>query len=248
MNVNIGAATFSPNQYSRIGGMLYLIIIVAGISAELFIRGNMIVSNDAAATFNNITASPLKWRLGIAADIVMHICDIPLMMIWYVLLKPVNRNLALLAILFVLTQTATLVATKLNLFTPLFLSGNANYLQSFNAQQLQALSYVAIKSDGYGFGNGLIFFGCGIIGLGYLIFKSRYFPAVFGILMQVAGVCYLIDSFSLILDPDLAHKLFPFILIPSFIGELSLCLWMLIKGVNMGRWNEAMNVWKNIQV
>ena len=153
MNANIGTAYFSPNQYGRIGGIFYLIIIIAGISAELFIRGNMIVSNDAAATFNNIMASPLKWRIGIAIDIVMHICDIPVMMIWYVLLRPVNRNLALLALLFVLTQTATLVATKLNLFTPLFLMGNADYLKSFSQQQIQALSYVAIKADGYGFGN-----------------------------------------------------------------------------------------------
>src|SRR5690348_10523024 len=122
MNSNMATAEFSPNKYSRIGGVFYLIIIIAGISAELFIRGNMIVSNDATTTFNNIVGSPLKWRMGIAADMVMHICDIPLMMIFYVLLKPVNRNLALLALLFVLTQSADLVASKLNLFTPLFLS------------------------------------------------------------------------------------------------------------------------------
>jgi len=248
MNSNIINAEFSPKKYGRIGGIFYLIIIIAGMCTELFIRGNMIVSQDATATFNNISSSPVLWRLGIAADIVMHICDIPLLMIFYVLLKPVSRNLALTALLFILTQTAMMVATKLNLFTPLFLSTGADYLKAFNPQQLHALSYIAIRADEHGFGIGLIFFGCGIIILGYLIFKSGYIPAIFGVLLQIAGTCYLIDSFALILDPTLANKLFPFILFPSFIGELSLCLWMLIRGMNMTRWNEKMNAWKIVQV
>lgn len=248
MNSNIITSEFSPKKYSRIGGIFYLIIIVAGMCAELFIREKMIVSQDASATFNNISSSPVLWRLGIAADILMHICDIPLMMIFYVLLRPVNRNLALTALLFILAQTAMMVATKLNLFTPLFLSADADYLKAFNQQQLHALSYIAIKTDDHGFGIGLIFFGCGIIILGYLIFKSRYIPGVLGILLQIAGICYLVDSFALILDPTLAHNLFPYILLPSFVGELSLCLWMIIKGMNMKRWNERMNAWKIVQV
>jgi hypothetical protein len=248
MNANINTAEFSPNTYSRIGGIFYLFIIIAGLFTELFIRGTMIVSHDASATFINILSSPFSWRVGIAADIIMHICDIPLLMIFYVLLKPVNRNLALAALLFILAQSAVMVSAKLNLFTPLFLSADAEYLKAFNPQQLKALSYVSIRADAYGFGIGLIFFGCGIIILGYLIFKSGYFPKTIGILLQIAGICYLINSFALILDPKLADQLFPVILLPSFIGELSLGLWMLIKGVNMAKWNERVNAWKFIQV
>jgi hypothetical protein len=107
---------------------------------------------------------------------------------------------------------------------------------------------VSIRADAYGFGIGLIFFGCGIIILGYLIFKSGYFPKTIGILLQIAGICYLINSFALILYPKLADQLFPFILLPSFVGELSLGLWMLIKGVNTTKWNERVNAWKLIQV
>ena len=119
MNANINTAEFSPNAYSRIGGIFYLFIILAGIFTELFIRGTMIVSHGAAVTFNNISSSPFLWRVGIAADILMHICDIPLLMIFYVLLKPVNRNLALTALLFILTQSAVMVSTKLNLISNL---------------------------------------------------------------------------------------------------------------------------------
>src|SRR6476661_8632054 len=103
----------SPKKYARIGGILYLIIIVAGTLGELFVRGKLIVSGDPVATANNIAASPLLWRIGIAGDLLMHVCDVPLMMILYVLLRPVNKNLALLNLLFNLVQTAVLVANKL---------------------------------------------------------------------------------------------------------------------------------------
>jgi hypothetical protein len=103
----------SPQVYARIGGLLYLIIIAAGMAGELFVRGSLIASGDAAATAHNIMSSPLLWRAGIAGDLVMHLCDVGLILVFYVLLKPVSRNLALLAVLFNLIQTAVLVANKL---------------------------------------------------------------------------------------------------------------------------------------
>jgi hypothetical protein len=171
----------------------------------------------------------------------MHVCDVVLIMVFYVLLKPVNKNLALLAVLFNLIQTAVLVANKLNLVMPLFLLADADYLKAFNSHQLQALSYLSIKAHAHGFGTGLIYFGFECLVLGYLIFKSGYFPKTIGILMQIAGLCYLVNSFSLLVAPGLANALFPAILIPSFIGELSLCLWLLVKGVNVSRWKEKTN-------
>ncbi|HEX4852487.1 MAG TPA: DUF4386 domain-containing protein, partial [Puia sp.] len=217
---------FSPQAYARAGGITYLIIIVAGIFGEIFVRNATVVSGNAVGTANNILASPLLWRLGIAGDLVMHICDVILMMILYVLLKPVNRQLALLALLFNLVQTSVLVANKLNLLLPLFLLGDADYLKAFEPNQLQAFSYIAIKGHAYGFGLGLIFFGFECLVVGYLILRSVFLPRLIGALMQVAGLCYIINSFTLIIDPNLANKLFPVILIPPFVGELSLCLWL----------------------
>src|SRR5678810_280843 len=99
----------SIKQVARIGGVFYLLIIVAGLMGEFFVRAKLIVSGDAAATTNNIESSSLLWRFGIAGDLFMHVCDIPLVLIFYILLKPVSKNLALLAMLFVLTQTAVLI-------------------------------------------------------------------------------------------------------------------------------------------
>lgn len=232
----------SPQVYARIGGLLYLIIIVAGITGELFVRGSIVVSGDAAATAYNVRASPWLWRAGIAGDLVMHICDVGVMLVFYVLLRPVSRNLALLAVLFNLVQTAVLVANKTNLLLPLFLLGDAAYLKAFTPQQLQALAYVSLRTHDYGFGFGLIFFGVECIVLGYLIFQSGYLPKVLGILMQLAGASYLTNSFALILYPMLASRLFPAVMLPPFVAESSLALWFVLKGVDLTKWAERAGV------
>lgn len=228
----------SPQVYARIGGILYLMIIVAGAFGEIFVRGTLIVSGEAAATAGNILASQSLWRAGIAGDILVHVFDIPLMMVLYVILKPVNRNLAFLAVLFNLIQTAVLVTNKFNLLMPLFLLGNATYLNSFEPDQLQALTQLFVRLHGYGFGIGLIFFGFACLVYGYLIFKSDYLPRILGVLMQIAGLSYLTSSFALLLVPTFASMIVPAILVPAFIGELSLALWLLMKGVNIEKWER----------
>ena len=230
----------SPKTLARIGGALYVFIIVAGIFGELFVRGALIVSGNAAATAANIAAHEGLWRLGIAGDLAMHIADLPLLVILYVLMRPVNRDLALLVVLFDAVQSAVLVASKMNLLMPLFAGSDAGYLKAFSPEQLQALSYLSMRMDSHGFGFGLIFFGCGCLVLGWLIRRSGYLPWIIGALIQLAGACYLVNSFALILAPSLAGALFPVILLPPFLGESSLALWLLFKGVDVSRWNARM--------
>lgn len=224
----------SPQLYARIGGLAYLIIIVAGVMGEIFIRSKIIVPGNAMATAKNISASPLLWRIGIFGDLLMHVFDLVLGLVYYTLLKRVHKNLALLSLLFGLIQTAVLVANKMNLMMPLFLSEDADYLKAFDQQQLQALSYLSIKTHEYGFGIGLIFFGFECLIDGYLIFKSEFLPRILGIMIFIAGVCYLVNTFLLIFSPKLEGLLFPVVLGPlAFIGEFSMCLWLLVKGVNI---------------
>lgn len=226
----------SPQVFARIGGLAYLIIIVAGALGELFIRNKMIVSGNALATAQNIAASPLLWRVGIAGDIVMHICDLIVAMSYFFLFRRVNKNLAMLAVMFGLIQTAVLVANKMNLMMPLFFLGNEEYLKAFTPEQLQALSMVAIKAHGYGFGIGLIFFGFECLIDGYLVVKSGFLPKVLGIMLSIAGVSYLINSFVLILFPAQSDAMFQVLMLPIFIAELSMALWLLIKGINIDKW------------
>lgn len=229
---------FSPQPYARAGGAAYLIIIVAGFLAEMFIRNRLIISGDPAGTARNIIAHPLLWRTGIACDLLMHVCDAVVSIVYYVLLKPVNKTLALMSLFLGLVQTAVLVASKMNLVMPLLLLSNSDYLKSLDLHTLQTFAYLSIVAHDYGYSIGLIFFGCACLIDGWLIIKSGYFPRILGFMIQIAGVCYLVNSFALILSPALAHALFPAILLPSLIGELSMCLWLLFKGVNIIKWKE----------
>jgi len=231
-------AANSPQLYARTAGVLYLINIACGIFGELFVRGHLVVPGDAAATAHNILSSDLLFRFGIAGDLIMHLTDVPMDVIFYVLLKPVNKDLSLLAMLFGLLQTAILCANKLNLVTVLLLLGNANYLKAFAPNQLQALASLSLALHESGFGVGLIFFGVSCLVAAYLLYRSGYFPKAIGILQAIAGVSYLINSFAQLLAPALAEKMFPAIVLPAFIGELATCLWLIVKGVNVSKWNQ----------
>jgi len=228
----------SPQLYARIAGILYLTIIIAGMFGELLVRNKLIVYGDATATANNIMNSDFLWRSGISADLIMHICDLPVMIILYYLLRPVSKKLALLNLSFNLIQTAVLVLNKLNLLAALFFLGDAEYLKSFSPDQLHTLSYLSIKLHDFGFGIGLIFFGFVCLIEGYLFFKSGYFPKTIGVLMSIAGLCYLTNSFALLLAPQFSSIA---LLMPCLIAELSLSLWLIFKGVNLPIWKTSVS-------
>jgi len=226
----------SPQAYARIGGVLYLIIIALGLFGELG-RGGLIVTGDPAATAARIRASEWLWRATIAGNLVHLACAVVLTLVLYALLSPVGRHLALMAAFFDLTSIAVEAISKLPLLAALFLLGRAEYLRALEPAQREVLSYLSIRLHAYGFGLSLIFFACGCLVFGHLIAKSAFFPSILGVLLQVAGVCYLTNSFALLLAPRLADAIFPFILVPAFIGEASLCAWLVVKGVDVQRWH-----------
>ena len=230
--------TASPRALARFGGFLYLIIIAVGLYGEMFIREKLVVSGDAAATAANLRSMEPLWRLGIAAEILLLTCAVALTWIFFILLRPVSRDLVLLATFFNLVSMALEGASTMYLVQALFPLGDGGYLKAFTPAQLEALTALTTRSHGYGFGVSLIFFGWYCLIQGALIFRSGYIPKVLGILYQVAGLCYLVNSFALILSPDLAGRLYPAILVPSFVGEVSICLYLLIRGVNVEEWRR----------
>ena len=150
-----------------------------------FVRGSLIVAGDAAATAQKIMASESLFRSGVTGDLLMHVCDVPLTLIFYVLLRPVSKEISLLAAVFSLLQTAILCANKLNLITVLLLLKRADYMKAFEPNQLQALASLSLTLHGYGFGIGLIFFGVSCLCVGYLMFKSGYFRGVWALCRQL---------------------------------------------------------------
>lgn len=229
----------SIQAYARAGGLLYLIIIVIGLIEQTVVLNKLVVFGDAAATAHRILQSELLWRANIAAHVVLLICAVALSSIWYVLFRPVNRNLALLSAFFGLISLSVESVGVLHLHAALAPLLNADYLTGLGTQQAQAASYLSVLSNADDFGLALIFFGMDCLIVGYLIRKSGYFPKFVGVLMQLAGLAYLINSFSRILSPSFADLLFPAILLPAFVGESTFCLWLLVKGVDLRMWKQA---------
>lgn len=128
-------------------------------------------------------------------------------------------------------QDAVGGVNALNTYRPLQLLASADYLKAFNPEQLQAMTLLSLRTHSVGFSIALIFFGCSCLALGYLSFVSGFLPKALGVLMAIAGVCYLINSYAVILSPAAAAILFPTILLPAFVGELAFALWLTVMGV-----------------
>jgi len=228
----------SPQVYARIGGALYLVIIVLGIFGQAFVRERLVVAGDAEATAANIIAHESLWRLSVTGELAYLTFGLVLGWVLYVLLKPVSRNIALLGLLFNTVAVAVEVPARFQLLAALSYLSDAPYLQALEPQQLHALAYHAVRMHDFGFSISLFFFAGVCLAFGFLIFRSGYLPRVIGVAMQVAGVCYVVNTFAFLLSPPLSAKLYPTILVPVLIAEASLCVWLLVKGVDVAKWRE----------
>ncbi len=227
---------FSAQVAARIGGVLYLMIIAAGLFAEAFVRSRLIVPADAAATATNILAHETLFRLGIAADLSTFLCAIVVTVILYALLQCVNKDLALLMLLFNMAQDAIGGLNALNTYRALQVLRGSNYLTVFSLEQRYAMALLALRGHAVGFSIALMFFGVSCVALGYLTFKSGFLPRVLGVLMAIAGACYFFNSWAEILAPRVASIL---ILLPAFVGELAFASWLAIKGLNVMKWQSC---------
>ncbi|HEY6325277.1 MAG TPA: DUF4386 domain-containing protein [Candidatus Cybelea sp.] len=227
----------APRTVARVAGAFYLGTIVASIFGE-YSREMLVTSGDPAASARNVLAAEALYRWGLAADLVAGICYLVVTLLLYELLTPVNRTLALLAAFSSVIGIAVGAVGGVAELAELVLLGNASYMSAFDPAQLQTLAYVAGKLHGEASLIGLVFFGVYCALIGYLVLKSTFLPKILGVLMAIAGVCYLVNSFSSFVAPALANALSPWILLPSIAGELALTFWLLIAGVNVTQWRE----------
>lgn len=234
MMMDQAVETSSP-LWPRIAGAFYLGTIIMGVFAEFFVRGALVVRDDAAATATNILAHELLYRFGLAADLIMIACYIAVTLLFYDLFKPVGRRVSLLAAFFSLMGLAVLAVNSLNHVAPLVLLGGAHYLSGFGTTQLQALALMSLKMHGLGYLIADVFGGAYCLMIGYLIFRSGFLPRILGVLMAIGGMSYLIDSFASFLLPALAARL-PDITVLAGVAELVLSLWLMLVGVSTLKW------------
>jgi len=227
----------SPRDKARIAGLLYLIIIVGGVFAQIFVRDRLVVSGNPAATAGNIASHELLYRLGFSAEVFYLLCSIPLKILLYQLFKVVNRNVALVMVLFAAVGTAIQGVILLAHYAPLIILGEGAWLSAYSTAQLQAAAYASLIVFDYGYMIALSFFGCFCLLIGHQVLRSTFFPRFVGALLVIEGAAYLANSFGHFIAPAFGDRIFPFLFV-SGLAELSFCLCLLIFGVNVQRWNE----------
>lgn len=228
----------STKKIALIAGIGYLVIFITGIYANFFILENLVVPGDAVATTENITNNATQFRGGILSFILMVAFDVVLAWALYILFKSVNISLAQLSAWLRLVNATIFGVALYHLFSVLQLTGSLDFASIFTPEQLQGHVMLSLSAFNYTWLLGLVFFGIHLLFLGYLIIQSGKMPKVLGILLIIAGVGYLIDSFAHFMMPNYAdyENLFAMlVIVPGVIGELSFTVWLLWRGLRKKR-------------
>lgn len=227
-----------PVLQARLAGLAYLVIILAGIFTEVVVRSALVAPHDPAATLSNILGAERLYRIAFVADLGLLACDVVVAVLLYRVLRPAGESLALLAAAFRLVMAAMLGVNAMNHLAPLTLMQDTQALTILTQPYLQDLAYLSLRSHGSLYAAGLVFFGLACVLIGASILRSSFLPRILGVLMGVAGICYLVNSIGGFLAPAWAGGLFPYILLPCLVAELALSLWLILRGIRPDAWSR----------
>jgi hypothetical protein len=224
-----------PQAVARIAGLFYLLVIGAGVTGML-LRGDLIVKGDAVATAHNVLAHESLFRLAAAADMVGTVSYVIVTGLLYVLLRPAGRTAAVIAaFLSVAGCAAGAVSTGLQMTQLAVLSGTP-FTSALSTDQMAGVAYTFARAQSQVYTMAMMFFACYCAITGVLIWRSRFLPRLVGVLMVFAGLGWAANTLTLLLAPVLASQLFPAIMMPGMIGEVSLAVWLALRGVNSDKW------------
>jgi hypothetical protein len=223
----------SPNQLARTTGILYFLVILAGISNEIIVGNFIFVPGDITTTVNHIAAYEPIFRLGFVISLTRFAVFIFLVLALYKLLRPVNKDWALVMVAFALVSISIgMVSLLFQYAAPLLLSGNG-YSTLFTTDQwyAQVLFFINMQKMG---DKAAQILAVWLLPLGCLIYKSGFFPKILGVLMVIAGLGYVTDFLVFFLLPNLNWQVAGL----AFLAELPFIIWLLIKGVNVEQWKS----------
>ncbi|MFV1884153.1 MAG: DUF4386 domain-containing protein [Balneola sp.] len=220
-------------KLGRIAGILYLIIIVCGIFSEGFVRSTLVIPGDAQSTVGNIQNAELLFRFGFVSDLVMVTADIFIAIVFFQMLKPVHKSLSVTAMVFRFAQAFIIAINLLHHFAVILILNSKELNSVFTPDQLSGLTMFFLQTHNYGYLLSGVFFGVSCIILSYLIRHSAWFPSIFGVLIGLAGLLYVADSFTQFLFPELSLITELLVIAGALIAEVSFAIWLTVKGAVM---------------
>lgn len=229
--MNATTARRGDRSLARAAGALYLVVIVCAGFAEGYVRTTLIAPGDAATTAANILAHETLFRLGMAADLIAFMADAAIAVLLYILLRAAGPTLALVAAAFRLIAHPAIAGVNLinhlDALTVLLSAGGASALEP---AALQTLATLSLDAHRLGYMVAGAFFGVHMVLLGILLTQSDRFPRTLGVLLGVAGLAYLAESFSYIVVPASVGAASAVLVPAAGIAEVSFCLWLLVRG------------------
>ncbi len=231
-------ANIPVKAYARLAGVLYLLIAFAAVIPHFYMPDALIEADNAAQTAQNILDNEGLFRAAIASEIVILLSEVVLSILLYILLKPINRMLAMTMTVSRLVMTIVHAFNLINYFMVLLLLSDNSYLVSFDNDQLHSLVMLFLDAHHYGFSIGLIFFVLHVFILGYMLIKADFFPSILGWMFLVAAFGYLIDN-SLILFTSDYDTTPAYLALPIIVSEIALPLWLVARGINKEKWLNA---------
>ena len=223
----------SPRVVARITGILYLLTILLGTFAQEFVSERLVKSGDASATATNILAHRSLFEWSFTVYKIEMVCQIMTTALFYFLLRPVSRGIALVAAFLSLSGCTIKAFSRVFYITPLFVLGGAQYLSVFSPKQLQAMALLLLKVNDRGAAMALAFFGFESLFDGYLVFRSTFLPRSLGVLSMMGGLGWLT-----FLYPPLGYGVFIYVAIFALLGSIAMIFWLIVFGVNEERWQE----------
>lgn len=228
----------SANAWARAAGVLFVVSMLGGFFGEIYVPTKLIVHDDAAATAANLKASDFLHRAGFAAYLIEALCDTALSLILYVLLRPVQKDVALLAAFIGIVATATFAIGELFYFSSGLVLRDVDYLRSFSVDQRNTLALLSLKTYALCSGVFMAFYGTAWMVRAYLVYRSRYLPRFLGILLGLGGLGFATRSFLYVLAPNYASNL---LLLPLALGALILAVILLTRGVDRREWEGRLH-------
>ena len=220
----------SLKKTARLAGLLYLFLIITGAYCVMYVPSQIIVLGDAVTTANNILSNEFLFRTSILNDIISNALWVFMVLVLYRLFKQVNEHQAKLLVALVIVQIpAVFIMEAFNITSLMIFKGEI--LKTFELTQRQDLAMLFLKINDYGTLSLEMFWGLWLIPFGLLVYKSKFIPRILGILLIIAGFAYMIDSLISLLFPGYSAFVNQPTLLFVAIGEISIMLWLLIKGV-----------------
>lgn len=226
----------SVKSKARLAGVLYLVIFIVAPFAYLIVPGIIVVDDDAATTAANVVDSEALFRAGMVAETIIIAVEIVLAGLLYGLLRPVSRPLSLAASL---ARFGEAMVQVVNLFTSamvLLVLGGTGYLAVFEPEELDALANLFVEANAFGVMLWGLLFGFHLALLGYLVYRSGFWPRLLGVLLMGASLGYLAQSYGHIVSPDQDSFFAVLVVILAVPGELGFTIWLLWKGIDADRW------------